>query len=779
MNADFAGNSSNSGEGKSSGDRECEEVMVAVKSGKENPRNALAWALTHVVKAGDSVTLVAVVSNENKGGRRGWSFPRLAGDCGSGHRKQRSESTDDGKCEISDSCSQLMLQLHGQSRINVKIKVVYASPPGAVALEAKRAGANWLVLDGHLKQEEKICMEELHCNIVTMKKAKAKVLRLNLAGVQNPVDTPDILTLELKNHIAKNQPENRMKLPSTPTSSPEGHTSPFSRTEAGLSSVSSYDIGASPFYVSETNPLFNLSQKGKSHLLEQERGVEEESAILSETDIDGWSPVYSQPWLETNQEKAYKNSSDIDITTIHRKPFPYSTLSLADTQGNYWVPSNPNYNRIEKPQIPKTLMEKFSENDQEDGLWRLGLYKDPGIIHDKRSDSGYLSSVVRDAVSLCRNSPSTPPPLCSICQHKAPLFGKPPRWFSYEELELATGGFSEANFLAEGGFGSVHRGVLEDGQAVAVKQHKAASSQGDVEFCSEVEVLSCAQHRNVVMLIGFCIEEKRRLLVYEYVCNGSLDAHLYGRGRDPLDWDARQKIAVGAARGLRYLHEDCRVGCIVHRDMRPNNILITHDFEPLVGDFGLARWQPDGDLGVDTRVIGTFGYLAPEYAQSGQITEKADVYAFGVVLVELITGRKAVDISRPKGQQCLTEWARPLLEKCAISQLLDPRLQLHSPHTHQQLYCMLYAASLCLRRDPHSRPRMSQVLHILEGDDPNYCSTPAYDTASIGSISGRLSCLSLQSLTGDSQPGHSRRLSHEALKAVYCDRGRSHPATIA
>ncbi|RYQ83584.1 hypothetical protein Ahy_B10g102325 [Arachis hypogaea] len=293
----------------------------------------------------------------------------------------------------------------------------------------------------------------------------------------------------------------------------------------------------------------------------------------------------------------------------------------------------------------------------------------------------------------------------------------------YAELKLATGGFSEANFLAEGGFGSVHRGVLPDGQVVAVKQHKLASSQGDLEFCSEVEVLSCAQHRNIVMLIGFCIEDKRRLLVYE-------------RQREPLEWAARQKIAIGAACGLRYLHEECKVGCIIHRDMRPNNILITHDFEPLVGDFGLARWQPDGDTGVETRVIGTFGYLAPEYAQSGQITEKANVYSFGVVLVEIVTGRKAVDLTRPKGQQCLTEWARPLLEEYAIEELIDPRLG--NQYLENEVYCMLHAASLCIRRDPHSRPRMSQVLRIMDGDmvmDTSYISTPSYD---VGNRSGRL-----------------------------------------
>jgi len=162
--------------------------------------------------------------------------------------------------------------------------------------------------------------------------------------------------------------------------------------------------------------------------------------------------------------------------------------------------------------------------------------------------------------------------------------------------------------------------------------------------------------------------------------------------------------------------------------MRPNNILITHDFEPLVGDFGLARWQPDGDLGVETRIIGTFGYLAPEYAESGQITEKADVYSFGVVLVELVTGRKAVDLNRPKRQQCLTEWARPLLEKFAIDQLIDPRL--NNRYSEHEAYCMLHAAYLCIRRDPYQRPRMSQVLRVLEGDmiaESNFSSTPLSD----------------------------------------------------
>ncbi|KAL3677155.1 hypothetical protein R1sor_027103 [Riccia sorocarpa] len=327
-----------------------------------------------------------------------------------------------------------------------------------------------------------------------------------------------------------------------------------------------------------------------------------------------------------------------------------------------------------------------------------------------------LQKEVSEYTSMLLSRPRVPcpSPLCSICQSSAPLVGRPPRKYSFNELRRATDNFSDANFLGEGGFGSVHRGVLPGGQSIAVKQYKLASTQGDMEFCAEVEVLNCAQHRNVVALIGYCLEDHRRLLVYEFVCNGSLNSHLRGRDRAPLEWQSRRKIALGAARGLRYLHEECRVGCIVHRDMRPHNILLTHDFEPMVGDFGLARWNLTGEFGVEENVHGCFGYLAPEYARIGQITEKGDIYSFGVVLLELVTGRKAVDISRPKGQHCLTEWARPLLNKPNSHKLLDPFLK--NRVSDHEVYNMLHAASLCIRRDPQARPKISDVLKVLEGD---------------------------------------------------------------
>lgn len=659
-------------------------VVVAVKASREIPRRALVWALTHVVQPGDCIMLLVVIPPHSHG-KKLWGFPRFSSDCTTGQRKFHSGTSSDQKDDITDTCSQMMLQLHDvydPDMINVKIKIVSGSRSGVVAAEAKSVQTNWVVLDKRLKHEAKHCMEELQCNLVVMKRSRPKVLRLNLTGSSKKepeVACPLQSISEASEGHLKNKHDdmpNAIRGPVvTPASSPE-HGTTFTSTDIGTSSMSSSDPGNSPFFI----PRISRDLKMEDALTTEGNPLLDESD--SDTDSEKLGPrtrLCFQTWLVENILSSGGEFSK-HLVEGSRKP---SDKALAFKSG--------------------MLLDKFSQLDPEPEV---------GVLNYKFDLESGIN--VREVISLSGNTPPGPPPLCSICQHKAPVFGKPPRWFTYAELELATGGFSHVNFLAEGGFGSVHRGILPDGQVVAVKQHKLASSQGDLEFCSEVEVLSCAQHRNVVMLIGFCVEDGRRLLVYEYICNGSLDSHLYGRDRGLLEWSARQKIAVGAARGLRYLHEECRVGCIVHRDMRPNNILITHDFEPLVGDFGLARWQPDGDMGVETRIIGTFGYLSPEYAQSGQITEKADVYSFGVVLVELITGRKAMDINRPKGQQCLTEWARPLLEQCAIDELVDPRLR--NCYSEKEVSGMLHCASLCIQRDPHSRPRMSQVLRILEGD---------------------------------------------------------------
>ncbi|KAL9391925.1 hypothetical protein Peur_015845 [Populus x canadensis] len=291
------------------------------------------------------------------------------------------------------------------------------------------------------------------------------------------------------------------------------------------------------------------------------------------------------------------------------------------------------------------------------------------------------------------------------------------QWFTYEELVQATNGFSAQNRLGEGGFGCVYKGVLVDGRDVAVKQLKIGGSQGEREFRAEVEIISRVHHRHLVSLVGYCISEHQRLLVYDYLPNDTLYYHLHGEGRPFMDWATRVRVAAGAARGIAYLHEDCHPR-IIHRDIKSSNILLDENFEARVSDFGLAKiaLELDSNTHVSTRVMGTFGYMAPEYATSGKLTEKSDVYSYGVVLLELITGRKPVDASQPLGDESLVEWARPLLtdaiENEDFEALADSGLEKN--YVPSEMFRMIEAAAACVRHSAAKRPRMSQVVRALD-----------------------------------------------------------------
>ncbi|KAG4938838.1 hypothetical protein AAZX31_16G089700 [Glycine max] len=296
-----------------------------------------------------------------------------------------------------------------------------------------------------------------------------------------------------------------------------------------------------------------------------------------------------------------------------------------------------------------------------------------------------------------------------------PGLGNSRTLFAYEELLKATNDFSTKNLLGEGGFGCVYKGSLPDGREVAVKQLKIEGSKGEREFKAEVEIISRIHHRHLVSLVGYCISDNRRLLVYDYVPNDTLYFHLHGEGRPVLDWTKRVKIAAGAARGIAYLHEDCNPR-IIHRDIKSANILLHYNFEARISDFGLAKLAVDANTHVTTRVVGTFGYVAPEYVSSGKFTEKSDVYSFGVMLLELITGRKPVDISQPVGEESLVEWARPLLTDALDSEefesLTDPKLGKN--YVESEMICMLEVAAACVRYSSAKRPRMGQVVRALD-----------------------------------------------------------------
>ncbi|XP_073113132.1 probable serine/threonine-protein kinase PBL7 isoform X2 [Elaeis guineensis] len=239
------------------------------------------------------------------------------------------------------------------------------------------------------------------------------------------------------------------------------------------------------------------------------------------------------------------------------------------------------------------------------------------------------------------------------------------RVFTYAELQAATKNFKAECLIGEGGFGRVYNGHLEDtNQDIAVKQLDRNGLQGNREFLVEVLMLRLLHHPNLVNLIGYCTDDDHRILVYEYMPNGSLEDHLLdlAPNKKPLDWHTRMKIAEGAAKGLEYLHDMANLP-VIYRDFKASNILLDEDYDPKLSDFSLAKVGPIGDKShVSTRVMGTYGYCAPEYALTGQLTTMSDVYSFGGVFLEIITGRRAIDTSRPSNEQNLVQWAEPLFK---------------------------------------------------------------------------------------------------------------------
>uniref|UniRef100_A0A6N2N9T0 non-specific serine/threonine protein kinase n=1 Tax=Salix viminalis TaxID=40686 RepID=A0A6N2N9T0_SALVM len=296
------------------------------------------------------------------------------------------------------------------------------------------------------------------------------------------------------------------------------------------------------------------------------------------------------------------------------------------------------------------------------------------------------------------------------------------RKFTFNDLKFATRNFRPESLLGEGGFGCVFKGWVEEngtapvkpgtGLTVAVKTLNHDGLQGHKEWLAEVNFLGDLVHPNLVKLIGYCIEDDQRLLVYEFMPRGSLENHLFRRSL-PLPWSIRMKIALGAAEGLAFLHEEAERP-VIYRDFKTSNILLDADYNAKLSDFGLAKDGPEGDkTHVSTRVMGTYGYAAPEYVMTGHLTSRSDVYSFGVVLLEMITGRRSMDKNRPNGEHNLVEWARPHLgERRRFYRLIDPRLEGHFSIKGAQKAAQL--AAHCLTRDPKARPLMSEVVSALK-----------------------------------------------------------------
>ncbi|XP_004231098.1 probable serine/threonine-protein kinase PIX13 [Solanum lycopersicum] len=298
------------------------------------------------------------------------------------------------------------------------------------------------------------------------------------------------------------------------------------------------------------------------------------------------------------------------------------------------------------------------------------------------------------------------------------------RTFSFTELKTATRNFRSDTVLGEGGFGKVYKGWLDDrassrtasatGTVIAVKKLNSESLQGLEEWQCEVNFLGTLSHPNLVKLLGYCWEDKELLLVYEFMQKGSLENHLFGRGSavQPLPWNIRLQIVIGAARGLAFLHASEKQ--VIYRDFKASNILLDGSYNAKISDFGLAKLGPSASQShVTTRVMGTYGYAAPEYVQTGHLYVKSDVYGFGVVLVEMLTGLRALDTNRPSNQHNLVEWIKPhLSDRRKLKDKMDSRLEGRYPSRAAVQIAQL--ALSCLGPEPKTRPGMKEVVEKLE-----------------------------------------------------------------
>ncbi|KAK4414520.1 Proline-rich receptor-like protein kinase PERK9 [Sesamum alatum] len=320
------------------------------------------------------------------------------------------------------------------------------------------------------------------------------------------------------------------------------------------------------------------------------------------------------------------------------------------------------------------------------------------VLYSAGTNSTYSSSIFLEELKALGEKYST------TCQ-----------LFSYQDLLSATNNFLPENLIGKGGSSEVYRGCLPGGRQLAVKILKPSSEDVLKQFVSEIEIITSLHHKNIISLLGFCFEEDKLLLVYNLLSRGSLEENLHGtqKSENLFGWEERYKVALGVVEALDHLHNTAE--SIIHRDVKSSNILLSDNFEPQLSDFGLATWASSCSHHMSASdVAGTFGYLAPEYFMHGKLNEKIDVYAFGVVLLELLSGRKPIDNGFPNGQESLVMWAKHILKEGKISELQDPKLV--NACNWDQFEKMVLAATLCIRLEPQSRPETSLVLKLLRGD---------------------------------------------------------------
>ncbi|OMO89240.1 hypothetical protein COLO4_19841 [Corchorus olitorius] len=352
-------------------------------------------------------------------------------------------------------------------------------------------------------------------------------------------------------------------------------------------------------------------------------------------------------------------------------------------------------------------------------LRRLKSVRKNGSCKESGSTSNSSSRFIAHTAIDFNSSPDVK----AKCLYGGSISRKPPptpsrykgvQVFTYKALEMATDNFSEVNVIGNGGFGVVYKGILADGTVAAIKRLQRDGKQGERAFRMEVDLLSRLNSPYLVELLGYCADQHHRLLIFEYMPNGTLQQHLHNPSSQyrPLDWGTRLRVALDCARALEFLHEHA-VPTVIHRDFKCTNILLDQNLRAKVSDFGLAKMGSDKINGqISTRVLGTTGYLAPEYASTGKLTTKSDVYSYGVVLLQLLTGRVPVDIKRPPGEHVLVSWALPrLTNRDKVDVMVDPAIK--GQYSKKDLIQVAAIAAMCVQPEADYRPLMVDVVQSL------------------------------------------------------------------
>ncbi|PSS03110.1 Receptor-like protein kinase [Actinidia chinensis var. chinensis] len=429
--------------------------------------------------------------------------------------------------------------------------------------------------------------------------------------------------------------------------------------------------------------------------------------------------LFALTFYLTSRKKSRKARDNIPLNQIPTVSKEIKEVRVEQVSRNEFVP---------RDGILLTIHDKSSDKESDKVMVHLGMGKmkngdnssqSGSFHHFDRDGGGSQSGEEGSSGNFGGYKPSSSHPITA----PSPLVGLPEfshlgwgHWFTLRDLELVTNRFSKENVIGEGGYGVVYQGRLINGTPVAVKRLLNNTGQAEKEFRVEVEAIGHVRHKNLVRLLGYCIEGTHRLLVYEYVNNGNLEQWLHGamRQHGHLTWEARMKILLGTAKALAYLHEAIEPK-VVHRDIKSSNILIDDDFNAKVSDFGLAKLLGAGKSHITTRVMGTFGYVAPEYANTGLLNEKSDVYSFGVVLLEAITGRDPVDYGRPAQEVNLVDWLKMMVGSRRSEEVVDPNIETR-PST-RAIKRALLTALRCVDPDSEKRPKMGQVARMLESEE--------------------------------------------------------------